>query len=817
MQIIVKDRITGIQTERSPFGTFGPGNLLDDSSRNAWVSSYKNDRIIVDSNSQVDSVFLGRVRADEGTYTFCDNPRIDVTYDLQSANSVIDLTYMSDHGLVDGDMVNIDCDLFPALNVQSSAITKVTNSVNTVSVTLDGFINKEIHFDGGYGYLHYENHGFIVDNLSTIYTCGLLLDDVYDNQQYSAIGASALPVSAIDSDNLRITLSTVAITSFTYKVSYKNYLKLQLAPTNAETLTVRTISKSTASGSPVLGTADSSAYLGKRPISVRYFDSLSSFVRGVFVQAVNSFIDLPYSSKRSRFILDLETSVNQNEAIVTHWFQESITTTGTKFNVGAFSRGEGYLALYCGGVTLPADWKVHDSLQVTGAENWTLPAPNDDISHTGASLNGNYVIQSLSSSLKLNDFDSLTLPSGFVVILKDRSSKTVIPIQKTFASTPGYPIIFEVQKVLESSGRLCRDPYPAVTLTYDGIAGTASLSFQNAHGLVNNDKIIIYDSGVNGLDGTYLITYYSKSETRITIKNFSQKNLSSISRNTTQNVATVSFSDSHNFYVGDSLQISGATDSGAASGVSAYNSTFTIETVPNTKSITFLSSDSSHANATGGTGSVGVNGNGNTSAGVVLPTNISDNKRIMVGGFVGTVAGYANSVYTPHKNNFLQIMLIKGDGTGKGNIVLNGGVSDTNDLTTLNQPVKIFSIQLPITAGILNAGYSISFPNPQVGLSEGRTDYSVKKVLPTGSYYFLNRVAGKTYSGSIVGTKSQIDDFMAFAEEFLGKPFPVLVLQNMSLEAKTSMYAYMSAMPVMSFSNKLGTLRSASFSFSEVL
>ena len=815
MQIIVKDRITGIQTERSPFGTFGPGNLLDDSSRNAWVSSYKNDRIIVDSNSQVDSVFLGRVRADEGTYTFCDNPRIDVTYDLQAANSVLDLTYLSDHGLEDGDMVNIDCDSFPVLNIQSSAITKVTNSVNTVSVTLDGFINKEIHFDGGYGYLHYENHGFIVDNLSTVYTCGLILDDVYDNQQFSAIGVAALPVSAIDSDNLRITLSAVTITSFTYKVSYKNNLKLQLAPTNAETLTVRTISKSTVSGSPVLKTAASSTYLGKRPISVRYFDSLSSFVRGVFVQAVNSFIDLPYSSKRSRFILDLETSVNQNEAIVTHFFPETITATGTKFVVEAVSRGEGFLALHCTG-TLPTDWIVNDSVQVTDAVDGL--GTISDI--TGASLNGNYVIQSLSQNSGLNNFNNLANPppSGFVVILRDRSSKIAISVQNLYsANTPDTIAKFNVQKILECSGRLCREPYPAVTLTYDGIAGTASLSFQSAHGLVNNDKIIIYNSAVNGLDGTYLITYYSKSETRITIKKFSQINLSSISRNTTLHVATVSFSGSHNFYVGDSLQISGATDSGAASGVSAYNSTFTIATVPNTKSITFLSSDSSHANATGGTGSVGVNGNGNTTAGVVLPTNISDNKRIMVGGFVGTVAGYTNSVYTPHKNNFLQIMLIKGDGTGKGNVVLNGGVSDTNDLTTLNQPVKIFSIQLPITAGILNAGYSISFPNPQAGLSEGRTDYSVKKVLPTGSYYFLNRVAGKTYSGSIVGTKSQIDDFMAFAEEFLGKPFPVLVLQNMNLEAKTSMYAYMSNMPSMSFDNRMGTLRSASFAFSEVL
>ena len=813
MQIIVKDRITGIQTARSPFGTFGPGNLLDDSSRNAWVSSYNNDRIIVDSNSQVDSVFLGRVRADQGTYTFCDNPRTDVTYAFTTDSSVIELTYpdATPHGFALGDMVNVDCDSFPALNVEASEI--VADTVTQISVELDGFIDKEIHFDAGYGYLYYEDHGFIADDLVTTYSCGLVLKDVYADPQgnvsstleYSAIGAAAIIVSAIDSDNLRITLSATITDDFDYKVSYKNNLKLQLAPAFSESLTVRTISKSVGSASTILGTTAPVAYLGKRPISVRYFDSLSSFVRGVFVQAVNSFIDLPYSSKKSRFILDLETSVNQNQAIVTHWFPESITTTGTKFAVSAVSRGEGFLALHCTG-TFPTDWIVNDSVQVTDADATTI----DGIVHSIADFEENYVIQSLSSNSELNHFGELTgLPSGFVVILRDRSGKPAISAQLTVAFTsPTFIKEFKVQKVLECSGRFCREPYLNVSLTYDGTVGTASLIFPSAHGLVNNDKIIIYDSGVNGLDGTYLITYYSKNETRITIKKYSQVNVSSISRDVAEDVVTVSFSDYHNFTVGNSLLLDGT---------GGYDGSFDIATVPNTKSITF--SSTSGGDTTGGTGSVGVSGNGQVSAGVVLPTNISDNKHIMVGGFVGTIGGYDNfnSEWERHENNILQILLIKGDGTSTKNVVLNGGVSDTSALTSLNQPVRIHSIQLPITAGILNAGYSISFPNPQTGLSEGRKDYSVKKVLPTGSYYFLNRVAGKTFSGSIVGTKNQIDDFMAFAEEFLGKPFPVLVLQDMNLEAKTSMYAYMDSMPSMNFDNKLGTLRSASFSFNEVL
>ena len=58
---------------------------------------------------------------------------------------------------------------------------------------------------------------------------------------------------------------------------------------------------------------------------------------------------------------------------------------------------------------------------------------------------------------------------------------------------------------------------------------------------------------------------------------------------------------------------------------------------------------------------------------------------------------------------------------------------------------------------------------------------------------------------------------MAFAEEFLGKPFPVLLLEDMNMDAKSSIYAYMPQMPTMSFDTRLGNVRSVSFQFKEVL
>tara|TARA_Y100000034_G_scaffold135884_1_gene209610 strand:- start:1104 stop:2429 length:1326 start_codon:yes stop_codon:yes gene_type:complete len=430
---------------------------------------------------------------------------------------------------------------------------------------------------------------------------------------------------------------------------------------------------------------------------------------------------------------------------------------------------------------------------------------------------------SVLNSLGVSD-DGAT--DGFTVVLKARGESqsgtasdsghtgTVPNIASQLtggAATQVQKIGFNVTLVNSASGRFCSEPYTGVSAEYNGDTGIATLAFSGSHGLVNNDKIILYGSNIAGLDGSYLITYYSKKEITIPITARVTANVASITRDNTTNVTTAAFLSAHGFVVGDEVEISGSSGSGG----SDFNATVTVSTVPNTKTLTFTAV--SGTTATGGTAVTGVGGTGSTTVNVVRPINIDDYNKVTVGGFVGTNYQYLNTAYSQHKNNFLQIKSIRGDGTSQNNIVLSGGVSDNLVLTDLNKASRIYSIQLPITSGILNTGFSISFPNPQTGLSEGRTDYSVKKELPTGSYYFLNRVAGKTYSGSIQGTQSQIEDFMAFAEEFLGKPFAVLVAQNMNLDAKTSIYAYMSGMPTMTFDTKMGNLRKANFTFREVL
>ena len=70
MEILTQDRVRGLSAAKSPLSSYGPGNMLDDSNRNSWVSGDVEDTLIVNCNSQVNGLFLGRYQADEIFLTY---------------------------------------------------------------------------------------------------------------------------------------------------------------------------------------------------------------------------------------------------------------------------------------------------------------------------------------------------------------------------------------------------------------------------------------------------------------------------------------------------------------------------------------------------------------------------------------------------------------------------------------------------------------------------------------------------------------------------------------------------------------------------
>jgi len=88
----------------------------------------------------------------------------------------------------------------------------------------------------------------------------------------------------------------------------------------------------------------------------------------------------------------------------------------------------------------------------------------------------------------------------------------------------------------------------------------------------------------------------------------------------------------------------------------------------------------------------------------------------------------------------------------------------------------------PISFGILWAGTLVYSHNPAYGLTEGQVDYSIKKELSNGSYYYKKRDIVRTFSGSFYETDIDIaDDFLLGISRDYGRqsmPWLVTNLDN---------------------------------------
>ena len=173
---------------------------------------------------------------------------------------------------------------------------------------------------------------------------------------------------------------------------------------------------------------------------------------------------------------------------------------------------------------------------------------------------------------------------------------------------------------------------------------------------------------------------------------------------------------------------------------------------------------------------------------------------------------------TAAKNNspLSQVTLVRGDATASGDVEL------TPPSGKLNTPIRFSSLRHGILVGIMRAGSSVKFPNPQVGVGNKFKDYSVRKDLKTGSYYFLNRESAKIFNGKITGNPDEINPLADFAQTQLAKPFAVLIISGnqtsmQKLRLRAAIYGYFTDLPSVTFSNKLNNLKDLSFNIKEVL
>ena len=417
---------------------------------------------------------------------------------------------------------------------------------------------------------------------------------------------------------------------------------------------------------------------------------------------------------------------------------------------------------------------------------------------------------------------------------------------------------------------------------YKILPGTAKLFFSSAHGLVNNDKILFYNLSSNttggqylkGLDSSYLVTYTTSNVVTISIKEASSKTISAISvssiSDANNGILTVVTSADHGFVTGEKVSLVNIPD---------YPGSYEIKSTPTVKSFTVNvgSSISSSYNPTL-SGSpeaiIGVHYLTNFTSSYLTNTTSSNIQNIFCSRSISiadAISSFENPIEvgnllyrdalqgssgiyeaannasatftktpniddatstTPYRpdsdtaiqNTFAgtaksiisQINLIRGDATAEKDIQL------LKPFGSLGSPFVFTKLLQGIRVAIARAGVSRTLPNPQVGVTNALRDFSVRKELPTGAYYYLNRDSAKEFSGSLQSDPESVDQLIDFGAEQLARPFPCLVISGTGdsmrkLRTRTALYGYFTTLPQATFVSKLNNLKETSFTIREVL
>lgn len=408
--------------------------------------------------------------------------------------------------------------------------------------------------------------------------------------------------------------------------------------------------------------------------------------------------------------------------------------------------------------------------------------------------------------------------------------------------------------------------------------GKALAIFDSSHGLVNNDKILIYDlasstgGGENlyGYDSSYLVKYYASTTVEFEIEKSREIDISyiNVSSDSLKILNIITDSD-HGISVGDKVSILGT---------GSHTGYHKVKSVPTSKSFTVEYDSDFLSTYTANSGSVvtgfhylsSFSGTPQLSGSSVSPTDpieyvktsrsvsvqdaessyenpISVGNHLFLDGYYlssgeyNSVVGTGKFSKTPKiidsitssdwrsdgtssQGTFLgpdgslncQIEIVKGDGTDYSDVQL------LNAFGVLNKPIFFTSLLNAVRVAILRAGVSRELPNPQVGVTNTFKDYSIRNELPTGAYYYLNRDSAKSFTGRIVSDPESVDRLVDFGATQLAKPFPSLIISgnkgNMKkLRTRSALYGYFLSLPAESYSNKLYNLKEASFSIQEVL
>ena len=592
------------------------------------------------------------------------------------------------------------------------------------------------------------------------------------------------------------------------------------------------------------GTVSKTAGIGTSGVTFRSTSTIHELYKGMAINSISSGI----------FINSIDKTANEFTTNISHGLSQG--GTGTLYHSSTLA------------AEASTAWTGTHRVKSVTSTSLTLVVPNGGTS-------GDLTV--------LNVAGAKSASGAYVSLISGGKGRFVRPISSGLT---------KADVLLWNSSTTSSHIYTYNSVDYEIQPGTAYLIFSEPHGLVNNDKIVVYNlpsatngSGLRNFGTSFLVTYSSATAVTIEIKSVKDAGITTVGRGDSSSNTSLLLitSTDHGFSVGDSVTLNNIANIGSNS----YHGDHVIATVPGSKQFTvnvgsstgyavldssFNSATASNATAITGvhylastTSASGSSITPSTSGTQILNTPVarsvsiadaasSFENPIEVGNLIyrdayqnsngqyDSVTGGAKFTKTPNiddatstipyrtdsgtaiQNTFIgtessvvsQISLIRGDATTQNDIHL------IKPFGVLNTPIVFTKLLQGLRVAILRAGISRNLPNPQIGVRSNRKDYSIRKELPTGAYYHLNRDSAKEFSGKLVSAPDNIDQLVDFGSEQLARPFPCLVISGNSgnikkLRTRTALYGYFTALPQAIFNNKLNNLKEASFSIREVL
>lgn len=167
-------------------------------------------------------------------------------------------------------------------------------------------------------------------------------------------------------------------------------------------------------------------------------------------------------------------------------------------------------------------------------------------------------------------------------------------------------------------------------------------------------------------------------------------------------------------------------------------------------------------------------------------------------------------ILTGNVRKIYQITAINGDGSVVSSVTISPNPAVASG--------TVVDVLHPVKTGTIRCGLVDDYPNPDMGLGEGRNDYSIRITTSNGHLFTRKRNIARMYESlTFQLTSAEYQTLMDFADSQGPHPFACLLLESMGDSNRHALLGYFPSLPRAQFSFRTGTYKTVQINLHEVI